>query len=147
MDGETVLGKPAHAAEAVKMLRQLRGRTHQVYTGLAVLRTDFREALTDVCVTDVPMRRYGDLEIEAYVASADPLDKAGAYGIQHPGFHPVQDLAGCYASVMGLPLCHLLRLLRQIGAAAQSDLPRRCQDHLNYACPVSDAVLRGEVAG
>lgn len=147
VDGETVLGKPAHAAEAAKMLRQLRGRTHQVYTGLAVLRADFRQALTDVCVTDVPMRRYGDLEIEAYVASADPLDKAGAYGIQHAGFHPVQDLAGCYASVMGLPLCHLLRLLRQFGAAAQSDLPRLCQIYLDYACPVSDAVLRGEVAG
>ena len=147
VDGESVLGKPADADEAVQMLRRLRGRTHQVYTGLAVLRAASGQVLTDVCVTDVPMRDYSDAEIDAYAASGDPLDKAGAYGIQHAGFHPVRDIAGCYASVMGLPLCHLLRVLVRLEAALQPDLPKRCRDHLNYDCPVSAAILRGEAVG
>ena len=84
------------------------------------------------------MRDYSDARFDAYVASGDPMDKAGAYGIQHAGFHPVQEMRGCFASVMGLPLCHLLRLLMRIQAASQPDLPGRCQTHLNYACPVSD---------
>ncbi len=63
------------------------------------------------------MRDYREDEIEAYVASGDPLDKAGAYAIQHTGFHPVESLGGCYASVMGLPLCHLTRSLRSLGVA------------------------------
>jgi MAF protein len=147
VDGESVLGKPADAADAVQMLRRLRGRKHQVYTGLAVMSARSGEVLTDVCVTDVPMRDYSDAEIDAYVASGDPLDKAGAYGIQHAGFHPVRTMSGCYASVMGMPLCHLLRLLARLQAAPQPELPRRCQSHLNYDCQVSGAILRGDLIG
>jgi len=147
VDGEHVLGKPANSEDAVHMLRQLRRRTHQVFTGLAVLDPGSGQIVTDVCVTAVPMRDYTEAEIGAYVASGDPLDKAGAYGIQHAGFHPVQNMAGCYASVMGLPLCHLLRLLDRLQAAPQPDLPERCQTHLSYACPVSNAILRGEPVG
>ena len=147
VDGETVLGKPVDAADAVQMLRRLRGRVHQVYTGIAVLKAGTDRAQTDVCVTDVPMRNYSDAEIEAYVASGDPLDKAGAYGIQHAGFHPVETMTGCFASVMGMPLCHLLRLLDRIQAALQTGLPGRCQTHLSYPCPVSSAILRGEPVG
>ena len=61
------------------------------------------------------MRRYTDEEIEAYIASGDPFDKAGAYAIQHAGFHPVEDFSGCFANVMGLPLCHVARSLRKPG--------------------------------
>lgn len=147
VDGGEVLGKPADASEAVRMLRRLRSRTHQVYTGLALLHPPSAQMFTDVCVTDVPMRSYTDAEIGAYVASDDPLDKAGAYGIQHAGFKPVAQMAGCYASVMGLPLCHLLRLLDRMAAPTEMDLPARCQAHLSYDCPVSGAVLRGEAVG
>ena len=147
VDGADVLGKPADAAGAVEMLRRLRGRTHQVYTGLAVLSANSGQMQTDLCITDVPMREYSNAEIDAYAHSGDPLDKAGAYGIQHPEFHPVRDMAGCYASVMGLPLCHVLRLLARLKAAPQPDLAKRCQDHLKYACPVSSAILRGEAVG
>ena len=147
VDGGEVLGKPADASEAVRMLRRLRSRTHQVYTGLALLHPPSAQMLTDVCVTDVPMRSYNDAEIGAYVASGDPLDKAGAYGIQHAGFHPVAHMAGCYASVMGLPLCHLLKLLARVAAPAEPDLPTRCQAHLSYDCPVSGAILRGQPVG
>lgn len=147
VDGESVLGKPVDAADAVQMLRRLRGRVHQVYTGIAAMKAGTDRAQTEMCVTDVPMRNYSDAEIEAYVASGDPLDKAGAYGIQHAGFHPVKTMTGCFASVMGMPLCHLLRLLERIQAASQPGLPERCQAHLSYPCPVSSAILRGEPVG
>jgi predicted house-cleaning NTP pyrophosphatase (Maf/HAM1 superfamily) len=130
------------------MLRRLRGRTHQVMTGLAVLLQGAPERMvTDLCVTDVPMRAYREAEIEAYVASRDPLDKAGAYAIQNPDFHPVEKLRGCYASVMGLPLCHVVRSLRRLGVEPPSDVPARCQDALAYRCPISAGVLRGEQLG
>jgi predicted house-cleaning NTP pyrophosphatase (Maf/HAM1 superfamily) len=90
------------------------------------------------------MRPYRDDEIEAYVASGDPLDKAGAYAIQHTGFHPVEALAGCYASVMGLPLCHLTRLLRRLDASPKTDIAAECQAHLQYGCPVYASILDGQ---
>jgi MAF protein len=145
VDGEAILGKPGDAAEAVVMLKKLRGHTHQVLTGLALLRISDGKLVTDLCVTNVPMRGYRDDEIEAYVASGDPLDKAGAYAIQHPGFHPVERLGGCYASVMGLPLCHLSRSLRKLGIPTGTELAAACRSALGYACPISSAVLAGKV--
>lgn len=147
VDRGSLLGKPADATEATAMLKQLRGHTHQVYTGIAVLDSSTGNLMKDLCVTDVPMREYSDAEISRYVDSGDPLDKAGAYAIQHHSFHPVAGLAGCFASVMGLPLCHLLRLLEQLGVPLDQDVPTRCQNHLNYPCPVSVAILRGERVG
>ncbi len=147
VDGGTLLGKPTDAADAVRMLKQLRGRKHRVYTGLAVLQMSSGQLLKDLCVTDVPMRAYSDEEINRYVASGDPLDKAGAYAIQHAEFQAVAGLSGCFASVMGLPLCHLLRLFERLGLPDGAGVPARCQDTLNYACPVSDAILRGEQVG
>ncbi len=147
VDGDSLLGKPADATEAVVMLRRLRGHKHQVYTGLAALDSSTGNLMKDLCVTDVPMREYSDDEIARYVASGDPLDKAGAYAIQHDEFHPVAGLAGCFASVMGLPLCHLLRLLEQLDVPLDPNVPTRCQTHLNYLCPVSVAILRGERVG
>ncbi len=127
------------------MLRQLRGRVHQVYTGIALLRLRDGNLLTDVCVTDVPMRTYRDEEIEAYVATGDPLDKAGAYAIQHANFQPVEIMKGCYASVMGLPLCHVTRLLRQMDVPPGADVPGKCQSFLNYECPVFAGILNGDL--
>jgi MAF protein len=147
IDGKTILGKPRDMAEAVEMLKALRGRSHQVYTGLAVLRLADGRLVTDLCITDVPMRNYRDDEVEAYVASGDPLDKAGAYAIQNAGFHPVEALQGCYASVMGLPLCHLTRSLDKLDIAPHGDIAEVCQSALGYACPISAAVLRGEMVG
>jgi len=147
VNGDTLLGKPQDAAEAVAMLKQLRGRVHRVYTGLAVLNKGTGQLVQDLCVTDVPMRDYSDGEIDRYVQSGDPLDKAGAYAIQHDEFHPVVALNGCFASVMGLPLCHLLRLFGRIGLAPDDQVPSRCQTYLDYSCPVSHAILRGEQVG
>jgi len=83
---DTILGKPIDKDDAERMLKQLRGRTHQVYTGIALYRVLDGKMLTELSITDVPMRDYSDDEIRAYIETGDPLDKAGAYGIQHPDF-------------------------------------------------------------
>ena len=141
VDGSEILGKPQDKAEAVAMLTRLRGRTHQVYTGIALLRGGDNSLLTDLCVTDVPMRDYSDEEIRSYVASGDPFDKAGAYAIQHPEFRPVAGMDGCYASVMGLPLCHVVRSMRKLGVEPNADVPVSCQKLLEYDCPVFNSIL------
>ena len=142
VDNDEILGKPADNAEATAMLKRLRGHTHQVYTGIAVFRLRDGLLLKDFCVTDVPMRNYSDEEIHAYVQTGDPLDKAGAYAIQHPRFQPVSldSLTGCYASVMGLPVCHVIRLMRQMDIQPNTDFFRSCETVLEYQCPVSNAL-------
>jgi len=88
------------------------------------------------------MRDYSDAEMQAYIESGDPLDKAGAYAIQHPEFHPVDDLQGCYANVVGLPLCHLVRALRKSDIEFVDSVPLSCQSTLGYECPIYEAVLQ-----
>ncbi len=143
VDAGQILGKPQNDLEAARMLQRLRGHAHQVYTAIALLRPADGVLLNDVCCTDVPMRAYTQSEIEAYVASGDPLDKAGAYAIQNHAFHPVQTLTGCYANVVGLPLCHLSRSLRRMGVEPPADLPAACQEALEYSCPVFGQILGG----
>jgi septum formation protein len=140
-DGDLILGKPADPDEARAMLRRLRGRVHQVYTALTLLDTASGRSVSETAVTDVPMRDYSDEEIEAYIASGDPFDKAGGYAIQNAGFHPVTALSGCYANVVGLPLCHLVRALRVFGIAPGDDVPQRCQQHHAYVCDVTGEIL------
>lgn len=135
VDGSEILGKPADENEAMAMLCQLQGRTHQVYTGIAIIDSQTGRAFNEVCETDVTMRQYSNDEINAYVATGDPMDKAGAYAIQHEGFHPVEALNGCFASVMGLPLCLLSQGLMEFGLNPPEELQDRCQAELNYACP------------
>ncbi len=147
VDGEAILGKPSGPQEARAMLTRLRGREHQVFTALAVISPASGRVETDLCITQVPMRTYSDAEMDAYIASGDPLDKAGAYAIQHAGFHPVETLRGCFASVMGLPLCHLTRTLGKFGVSPAQDPAKRCMTELDYACPVSATILRGEQTG
>lgn len=144
LDGE-VLGKPGDEVEAEIMLRRLRGKTHQVYTALAILRTQDGTMVTDMCKSDVPMRDYSDDEMRTYIRTGDPLDKAGAYAIQHDGFRPVESLSSCYANIMGLPLCHLTRSLERLDIQPGSDVPHACQRALAYDCPVYQQVLSGEL--
>ncbi|MFQ6099971.1 MAG: Maf family protein [Anaerolineae bacterium] len=140
LDG-ALLGKPRDATEATAMLRRLRARPHTVYSAVVLLGTASGHTLTDVAETQVVMRAYTDAEITAYVASGDPLDKAGAYAIQHSGFHPVAKLHGCYANVMGLPLCHLTRCLRAWGVKLPFNVPAACQAHTGQRCTVYAAIL------
>ncbi len=117
LDGRS-LAKPADDAEAASMLKTLRGREHIVATGVALAAAvpDGRtpNAPTMVSATSqtrVLMRDYSDAEIAAYVATGDPLDKAGAYSIQHPDFSPVAHITGCHLGVIGLPVCIVARML------------------------------------
>jgi len=140
LDGQ-VLGKPAGADEAVAMLRRLRGREHLVFSGLAALSPSMGQQAMELVQTTVWMRPYNDEEISRYVTSGDPLDKAGAYAIQHPEFNPVAYIQGCYASVMGLPLCHLRRALERLGLALSVDVPHVCQGFTGHRCSVAKGIL------
>ena len=142
VSGKTkILGKPHDHSEAVEMLRDLRGHKHQVHTAIAVLYSQGGKMRSDLCTTNVTMRNYSDEEIDDYVVSGDPMDKAGAYAIQHAGFHPVEQLDGCFANVMGLPLCHLTRSLSYFGISPHADIPRACQAAIGYDCPVYHQIL------
>jgi MAF protein len=118
LDG-AILGKPRDGAEAASMLQALRARPHRVLSGLA-LAVRGTVAWSSVVETTVWMRAYRDDEIARYVASGRPLDKAGGYGIQDADFRPVERIDGCYANVVGLPLCEVRRAL----AAVSSSGPR-----------------------
>ncbi|WP_322800182.1 Maf family protein [Thermoflexus sp.] len=139
-----ILGKPEGVEEARAMLQALRGRPHHVHTAVALYHPWQDELLLEVATTQVWMRSYTDEEIEAYLATGDPLDKAGAYAIQHLGFQPARRVEGCYAAVVGLPLCHLARALRRWGWSPPEDLPTRCQSTLGHACSVYPDILAGE---
>ena len=136
-----ILGKPNGHEEAAEMLHDLRGNTHQVHTAIVVLNSQNGTIWSDLCTTNVTMRNYSDEEIKDYVASGDPMDKAGAYAIQHAGFHPVEQLDGCFANVMGLPLCHLTRCLVHANITPQADIPQACQAAIGYNCPVYHQIL------
>ena len=142
LDGH-IIGKPVDAADAIAILQRLRGRAHDVFTGLTVFDTTTGHAHSDLARSRVPMRNYSEDELQAYVATGDPLDKAGAYAIQHAGFQPVaaESFNECFANVMGLPLCHLLRRLRALGLPPAADVPAACQRFIPYACPVFESIL------
>jgi septum formation protein len=139
--GSTMLNKPAGEHEARIMLQKLRGRTHQVHTGIVVIDRAGGRAVRDVASVDVPMREYSESEINTYVASGDPLDKAGGYAIQNAFFRPVLSLDGCYAAVVGLPLCHLARALKALGVPPEADVAADCQAYHQYNCPVFQDIL------
>ena len=112
VDG-AVLGKPSDALEAFKMLSTLSGCRHQVYTGVTVLRGE--ERYTEYEVTDVSFRELSEREIEDYIRTGEPMDKAGAYGIQGYGALFIQGIQGDYYNVMGLPVCRLGGMLERLG--------------------------------
>lgn len=131
---DVIMGKPDHARGAETMLRQLRGRRHQVLTSVTSLNTLDEKEFTTCSVTEVWMRDYSDAEIAAYVATGDPLDKAGAYAIQHAGFDPVATLDGCYSGVMGFPLAHVIEALRVHGVLTPVAAAAACDGWRGYCC-------------
>ena len=160
---EEVLGKPRDKAHARELLLSLRGRRHHVVTGVAVsylesqraneadastadavrlaerrYRVNGRHRIESAsCITPVLMRSYSEEEIDSYIASNDPLDKAGAYGVQHPGFQPTKRIDGCYLNVVGLPLCVLVDLLAEFNVYPVIQGGRRTPT----GCPWSEKCL------
>ena len=113
--GGTILGKPADAEDARRMLKELSGREHEVVTGLAVMDTTTGRTSVRMSTTKVCFRTLSEREITAYIATGEPLDKAGAYGIQERGALLVDRIEGCYTNVVGLPLSLLGEMLRNFG--------------------------------
>ena len=140
-DGDTILGKPQTEAQAITMLTNLRNKTHRVYTAMSIIQND---KIKTICVgSDVPMRNYTDQEMQSYIASGDPFDKAGGYAIQNQSFHPVEEFDDCFANVMGLPVCDLAILGQQFGLEFPADIAQRCQNYLCYQCTCYSTHLRG----
>ncbi len=138
-----VLGKPAGAGEAHAMLTRLRARPHQVHTAIAaVLHTEegLKRTRSLLNTTTVEMRPYSDGEIAAYVATGDPLDKAGAYAVQHQQFHPAESISGCPAGVMGLPAADLIRLLSEFNVTAARSALHVCPALTGLQCCQRQAV-------
>ena len=115
-----VLGKPRDVEEAKTMLRLLSGRDHQVMTGCTVLTET--DCVTFTEVTDLHFRQLGEKEIENYVASGEPMDKAGAYGIQGGAALFCEKMAGDYYNVMGLPVCRLGQVLKELTPELMGDM-------------------------
>lgn len=116
---DMILGKPTDRRDAERMLVVLSGKMHRVITGLALMDASTGRSLTRTAITKVWFRRLSLGEIESYVATGEPLDKAGAYGIQEKGALLVEKIEGCYFNVVGLPLSLLGEMLREF----EVDLP------------------------
>lgn len=114
LDGRT-LGKPTDAAEAKQMLRTLSGREHKVYTGFTLIEKPSQKVISEFEVTSVKFRILEEDEIDKYIASGSPLDKAGAYGIQDDfGAVFVERICGCYYTVVGFPLTRFYTALKRL---------------------------------
>jgi len=135
-----ILGKPRDAADARRMLRSLRDAPHRVVTSVAVAPPQTLpdgqapKVLSASHSSRVVMRSYSDSEIEAYIASGDPMDKAGAYAIQNSDFKPVAHFDGCFASIMGLPLGVVADLLQQAGLTPEPNWPDKCAVFTGRCC-------------
>ena len=114
-----ILGKPKDEADAFRMLRLLSGRDHQVMTGMTVLRGETSKTVTEI--TDIHFRALSDREINAYIRTGEPMDKAGSYGIQGGAALFAERMHGDYYNVMGLPVCRLGQLLREIAPEIMED--------------------------
>ena len=134
--GGAILGKPRDEVDATRMLRLLRGREHAVITGITALHTMSGRAVATYKCTRVVLRRYSAQELEDYVRSGQPMDKAGAYAVQDPVFRPATRLDGCYLNAVGLPLCEVVTSLKALGVSARIrqdwQAPEQCVE-----CPLA----------
>ncbi len=140
-----VMGKPTDPDDATRMLQLLRGRSHVVYSGVSLWHPARRRMVCQLAESLVWMRDYTDAEIAKYVESGDPMDKAGAYAIQHPEFDPVSWVDGCWLSVVGLPLCHLGRALAKFGVHIPANVPGACQAFGQHECAISSEILGARI--
>jgi septum formation protein len=112
---DEILGKPKDEREALKILKKLSGKTHYVITGIAVIDSSTKKLVVDHEKTAVKMKKISEEEIKAYISTGEPMDKAGAYGIQGLGSVFVEEIHGCYFNVVGLPISKLYSILKGFG--------------------------------
>ena len=132
------IGKPEDENDARRMLRELRGTEHQVTTGLTVVNVSTGQHLTDHMTAEIVMRDFTDAEMETSIASGTPMDKAGAYAVQDTVFRPATLRGGCYTNVVGLPLCRMLEMLRELGYQPPAHLPASVGSQCLGFCPFRD---------
>ncbi len=116
-----ILGKPKDRQEALKMLRLLSGKEHRVFTGLSVCHLRKGKAARESVETVVKMKELDPIEMDWYIGTGEPLDKAGGYGIQGIGSYMIESINGSYTNVVGLPVCELFQMLRHLGALSISE--------------------------
>ena len=131
-----ILGKPEDEEQAEEMLKMLNGKEHLVCTAVTLAcrkngETRYKQSISETVVRD---------EIRDYVKSGDPMGKAGAYAIQNRIYHPVEAISGCYAAVMGLPLCHLGVLFHHFGVEVFPQIRSACFSGTKYPCSTIPAV-------
>ena len=136
-----IVGKPESKKEARQILMNLRGHTHKVVTAIAIHYRNLGNTIQDLCETSVQMRNMTEEEVINYISTGDPYDKAGAYAIQNVEYKPATVLGGCMANVIGLPLCHITKALREKNIHVDKDIAEKCQDHIGYDCPVYKSIL------
>ncbi len=136
VDGTRILGKPRHPQEAEAMLRTLQGRAHRVLTGFALLWPAQDRQMVALIESRVHMRPLSAEERRAYIATGDPLDKAGAYAVQNTTFRPVQQVSGCFANVVGLPVCAIAEGVMAWGCPRIRGLVPRCAQAFGYNCTI-----------
>ncbi len=139
--GNEILGKPENAAHAREILGSLQGRSHHVCTAVVLCSkpagSDRVELISTYCDTEVKMKPLTAAMIQEYVATGDPMGKAGAYAIQNTDFPLVKSINGCYACVVGFPLCHLERLFNLSGIEFDVNFADRCKSHISYSCRIN----------
>jgi len=140
--GSERLGKPADRDEATEMLRVLSGRTHVVRTEVALVGAAGRRLWFGVG-SMVTMRPRDDAAIAGYVASGEPLDKAGSYALQGAGAALVESYRGCYSNIVGLPLCHAFSAMRKLGVAIPTRPERAFENTFGFVCPAA-AIARSQ---
>jgi septum formation protein len=139
--GTDALGKPRDEDDAVRMLCLLRGQIHEAITGVAVVDVASGRVERSAVVSSVRMRDYPDAAIAAYVATGEPLDKAGSYAVQGQGRALIAAVKGCYANVVGLPLCETASLLARFGRPVPAR-PPICRHPTGEPCPRLDSSRR-----
>jgi len=137
LDGRSI-GKPEDEDDARRMLLELRGTEHQVTTGLTVVNASTGQQLTDHMTAEIVMRDFTDEEMETSIASGTPMDKAGAYAVQDTVFRPATLQGGCYTNVVGLPLCRMMEMLRELGYLPPAELPATVGSRCLGFCPFRD---------
>lgn len=115
VSGSQIMGKPQNDWEAYKMLRALSGTKHKVLTGVAVICKEKGKVIVDHSITDVFFKKLSEEEIHGYIATGEPFDKAGGYGIQGIGSCLVEKIHGCYFNVVGLPIHLVVEILKEFG--------------------------------
>lgn len=149
--GSEIIGKPRDAAHAREILGKLSGRSHHVCTALVLCSkyTDQKSEIrmiSTLCDTLVHMNPLSEKTIQDYVATGDPMGKAGAYAIQNRSFNLIHSIQGCYSCVVGFPLCHLERLFSIHGIPLKMDAAACCKAHISNDCKINkDSLLKESV--